>query len=68
MDSHAREYAGAVAGMQDTYGKHLPEPGDAVTGTASGKRFAGTVLASEPGRVAVEIDGAWIVCRPEDID
>jgi hypothetical protein len=68
MDSHAREYAAAVAGMQDTYGKHLPEPGDAVAGTAYGKRFAGTVLASEPGRVAVEIDGAWIVCRPEDID
>jgi hypothetical protein len=68
MDPATREYAAAVAGMQDTYGKHLPEPGDAVTGETYGKRFAGTVLASEPGRVAVEIDGAWIVCRPEDID
>jgi len=68
MDPATREYAAAVAGMQDTYGKHLPEPGDAVTGETCGKRFAGTVLASEPGRVAVEIDGAWIVCRPEDID
>jgi hypothetical protein len=54
--------------MAETYGKHLPEPGDAVTGETCGKRFAGTVLASEPGRVVVEIDGAWIVCRPEDID
>jgi hypothetical protein len=68
MDPATREYAAAVAGMQETYGKPLPEPGDAVTGTAYGKAFSGTVLASEPGRVAVEIDGAWIVCRPEDID
>jgi hypothetical protein len=68
MDPATREYAGAAAGMQETYGRPLPEPGDAVTGTAYGKRFEGTVLASEPGRVAVEIDGAWIVCRPTDLD
>jgi hypothetical protein len=68
MDPATREYAAAVAGMQDTYGKPLPEPGDAVTGTAVGKRFEGVVLASGPGRVVVEIDGAWIVCRPTDLD
>jgi hypothetical protein len=68
MDAHASEYAAAVTGMQETYGRPLPEPGDAVTGTAYGKRFEGVVLASEPGRICVEIPGAWIVCRPTDLD
>lgn len=62
------EAVAAVRGMQETYGRPLPVPGDLVTGTAGGRRFTGTVLAAEPGRVAVEIDGAWIVCSPDDID
>jgi hypothetical protein len=62
------EAAAAIREMRLTYGRPLPEPGDAVTGTAGGRRFAGVVLASEPGRLHIEIDGAWIVCSPNDID
>lgn len=69
MDAHEREYLGAVAGMNELSGCYpLPLEGAEVTGSASGRRFKGTVQSAEPGRVVVEIDGAWIWVRPEHID
>jgi hypothetical protein len=69
MDAHANEYAAAVQGMNEVYGgdQPLPSIGDWVNGEYGGKRFSGHVMAAEPGRVAIEIDGAWIVVRPENI-
>jgi hypothetical protein len=73
MDSHANEYAAAAAGMQETYGtgwhdttNTLPAVGDFVSGVTAGKRWSGRVLSSEPHRLAVECDGAWIVVHPRD--
>jgi hypothetical protein len=69
MDAHANEYAAAVQGMNEVYGGEHPLPsiGDWVNGEYGGKRFSGHVMTSEPGRVAIEIDGGWIVVRPEHI-
>lgn len=69
MDAHEREYLGAVAGMNEASGCYpLPLEGAEVTGSAGGRRFKGTVQSAEPGRVVVEIDGAWISVPPECID
>jgi hypothetical protein len=67
MDAHANEYAAAVEGMSEVYGDQLPAVGDWVNGQYGGKRFCGHVMTAEPGRVAIEIDGGWIVVRPEHI-
>lgn len=69
MDAHENEYAAAVAGMQETYGasKNLPAIGDFVSGCTCGKRWSGYVLTAEPGRLAIEVSGAWIVVDPADI-
>jgi aspartate 1-decarboxylase len=66
---HENEYAGAVAGMNEIYGtaKSLPAVGDFVSGTTCGKRWSGYVLTAEPGRLAIEVSGAWIVVDPADI-
>jgi hypothetical protein len=66
---HENEYAGAVAGMQETYGRpaSLPAVGDFVSGCTCGKRWSGHVMTAEPGRLAIEVSGAWIVVNPEDI-
>jgi len=53
-----REYAGAVAGMRETYG--CLSEGDYVTGVAGGRRFAGIVFAIDGDRVSVDCDGAWV--------
>ena len=63
-----REASGAIDGMREVYGRPLPSVGQWVTGVVHGNRFSGEVLSAEPGRVAVELDGAWIVVRPSDID
>ena len=69
MNAHENEYAGAVAGMQETYGRpaNLPAVGDFISGCTCGKRWSGYVLTAEPGRLAIEVSGAWIVVNPEDI-
>lgn len=69
MDAHANEYAAAANGMAETYGqeKPLPAVGDHVNGITAGKRWSGQVLSAEPGRLAVEIDGGWIVVHPSDV-
>lgn len=61
MDANRNEYLGSVAGMAETYGKSLPAVGDWVNGVSSGKSWAGYVMSAEPGRIAVECGGAWIV-------
>jgi hypothetical protein len=68
-DAHEREYAGAVAGMNEMYGtaKGLPAIGDFVSGCTCGKRWSGHVMTAEPGRLAIEVSGAWIVVDPADI-
>ena len=61
MDANRNEYLGAVAGMAETYGHKLPAVGDYVNGVTAGKSWAGYVMSAEPGRIAVECGGAWIV-------
>jgi hypothetical protein len=69
MDAHSNEYAAAVNGMAETYGspRELPAVGDFVNGITAGRRWSGYVIAAEPGRLAVDCDGAWIVAHPDDI-
>jgi ribosome maturation factor RimP len=67
MDAHAREAAGAVAGMVETYGQTL-SVGDWVQGTAGQKRFSGMVAEIDRDRVVVEIDGAWLTVSMNDIE
>lgn len=70
MDAHANEYVAAVAGMADTYGQaktFLPEVGDTVTGITAGRRWMGEVMTAEPGRLAIEVSGAWIVVPSADL-
>ena len=67
MDAHAREAAGAEAGMVETYGRTLAV-GDWVHGTAGQKRFSGMVAEIDGDRVVVEIDGAWLTVSRNDIE
>lgn len=63
------EADGAAAGMRDLYGpRPLPAIGQWVEGTTCGRRFSGEVQQAEPGRVVVEIDGAWLIVRPSEIN
>jgi len=68
MSAGDREAAGAIAGMQEVYGRPLPSVDDWVQGESGGKRFSGRVMSAEPGRVSVEIDGGWIVVPPSALD
>lgn len=69
MDAHEREYAAAVAGINEAAGRRpLPAEGETVTGTTCGKRFSGIVQSAETNRIVVEIDGAWLVVRPHELD
>ena len=69
MDAHENEYVAAANGMTETYGtpRPLPAVGDWVNGITSGKRWSGRVQSAEPGRLAVEVAGAWIVVDPADL-
>ncbi|MGI9176389.1 MAG: hypothetical protein ACR2IT_00860 [Pirellulales bacterium] len=63
------EAVAAINGLAEVYGGPLlPDEGQWVTGVTCGKRFSGCVQSAEPGRVVVEIDGAWLVVRPSEID
>lgn len=55
------EAAGAVAGMQEFYGR-APEPslGQWVSGVCCGRRFSGEVLELRDGLVVVGLDGATL--------
>ena len=64
-----REAAGAIAGMQEIYGRPLPERGEAVRGVTAGKRWSGTCVHADQFRVIVEIDDeAFITVPPADIE
>ena len=65
------EAAGAVAGMQETYGRPLPAPGDWVSGSFFGRTFSGSVRHADPAGVIVEVDpehGRTITVRPCDLE
>jgi hypothetical protein len=71
-DPHFNEYLAAMTGMPEHTISPVPECrlpsiGDHVNGNSGGKPWSGRVQQVEPGRVVVEIDGAWIVVPPEDI-
>lgn len=69
MDAHAREAAGAVAGMQMIYGRpRLLSVGDWVQGTVGRKRFSGEIVEIDGDCVVVEIDGAWFAVGRNDIE
>jgi len=64
-----REAAGAIAGMQEVYGRPLPDRGQAIRGTTAGKRWSGTCQHSDQFRVIVEIDDeVFITVPPNDIE
>ena len=64
MDAHENEYAAAVAGMNDIYGRPLPERGEAVRGVSAGKRWSGTCAHSDQFRLIVEVDAEVFVTVP----
>lgn len=71
MDRHPgdSEADAAIRGMQEVYGPApLPAIGQWVTGRTGRRTFSGEVSESEPGRVVVEIDGAWLIVSPSEID
>jgi hypothetical protein len=64
-----REAAGAIAGMQDLYGRPLPERGEAIRGTTAGKRWSGTCVHADQFRLIVEIDAeVFITASPADLE
>lgn len=70
--AHENEYAGAIAGMQETYGWNdtgntVPADGDFVSGLTAGRRWSGHVQAIEGNRMVVEVSGAWLIVSVEDI-
>ena len=63
------EAAGAIAGMQDLYGRALPERGEAIRGVTAGKRWSGTCVHADEFRVIVEIDvEIFVTACPADIE
>jgi hypothetical protein len=58
MDPHAREYAGAIAGMTETYGREW-RPGDRVRVELpfTGTHGIGIVVELNSARVVVDVDG-----------
>jgi hypothetical protein len=68
MDANAREYAGAIAGMAETYGrKHDVAVGDFVSGLTAERRWSGHVQVIEGDRMVVDVDGAWLSVNVKDI-
>jgi hypothetical protein len=71
-DAQDREYAAAVAGMQDTYGTGTTTTpnlavGDFVSGLTAGRRWSGRVQAVEADRMVVDVDGAVLSVSTHDI-
>jgi len=68
MDAHHAEYAGAIAGMAETYGrKHDVAVGDFVSGKSGGRPWSGRVQVIEGDRMVVDVDGAWLSVSTQDI-
>jgi hypothetical protein len=71
-DAHDREYAGAVAGMQDTYGTGSTlslAVGDFVSGVTAGKQWSGHIewFSEDDACVVVNVDHAWVRVPVKDI-
>jgi hypothetical protein len=69
MDANAREYAGAVAGMTQTYG-YQPRIGDCVTlepPFLAGRR-AGIVRQVNAAYCLVEVDGDMLAYYPHELE
>jgi hypothetical protein len=73
-DAHANEYAAAVAGMQDTYGRRdtgntQPAVGDFVSGLTAGRRWSGHIewFSDLDGTCVVNVDHAWVRVPCRDI-
>jgi hypothetical protein len=67
MDAHSPEYAAAVSGMQDAYGRPAPSAGDWINGNTCGKPWAGRVLEVRGDQVLVDLDGAILQAPLSDI-
>jgi len=69
--AHENEYAGAIAGMAETYGwrdtTNTPAVGDFVSGSTAGRRWSGHVQAVEGDRMVVDVEGAWLSVSTRDI-
>jgi hypothetical protein len=69
-DAHSREYAAAIAGMQDTYGTPKPPAvGDFVSGVTAGKHWSGHIewFSDDDATVVVNVDHAWVRVPVADI-
>jgi hypothetical protein len=63
------EAAGAIVGMQEIYGRPLPDRGQAIRGETKGKRWSGECYHADQFRVIVEIDTeVFVTVSPSDID
>lgn len=71
MDSHQNEYAAAVAGMQDTYGRpvnrQIPADGDFVSGRTGNRSWSGYVEWVDGPLMCVNVSGAWVYVPVSDI-
>ncbi|NBP86379.1 MAG: hypothetical protein EBU54_14795 [Mycobacteriaceae bacterium] len=69
MDAHANEYAGAAAGMNETYRPSVNEPavGDFISGTTCGKQWSGRVEWCDGTRVTINVGGGWLAVPVADI-
>lgn len=64
-----REAAGAIAGMQDLYGRPLPSRDEAIRGITAGKRWSGKCVHSDQFSVIVEIDDeVYMTVSPADLE
>jgi hypothetical protein len=63
------EAAGAIAGMQELYGRPLPDRGQAIRGETKGKRWSGTCVHSDQFWVIVEVEPEiYLKVSPSDIE
>jgi hypothetical protein len=76
MDAHTNEYAGAVSGMQDTYGKNWSDTsntplavGDFVSGLTAGRRWGGHIewFSDDGETMVVNVDHSWVTVPVADI-
>jgi hypothetical protein len=69
-DAHHAEYAGAIAGMAETYGTNTtPAVGDFVSGLTNGRRWSGHIewFSDDDATVVVNVDHAWVRVPVKDI-
>jgi hypothetical protein len=73
MDAHEREYAGAIAGMQENAGRiinrQIPADGDFVSGRTCGRTWSGHVewVEDEGYYMTINVGGGWLSVPVSDI-